>query len=255
MIAHLKKYNSFCQEFLVIEFEKRQVRNPSYSIRAFSRDIGVAKTTVSDVMNGLRRLSSANIDILVARLKLDDEVARLFKNDISTLSDSGRVILIEDQFQVIKDWYYLAILNLAKLENNQCSADWIAERLGLPFDLAEKALSELLVLGLIENRNGKLFRTLMPITTTVDIPSESIREHHRQSLNKAIEALVEVPVELRDYTTVTYALNPEKLPEVKKLIHAFQRKLGKMLPQKNATDVYRLNIQFFPLTKPNLEKI
>lgn len=249
MNSHIQKFASYCQEFLVTEFKKRQERNPSYSIRAFSRDIGVAKTTVSEAINGLRCLSLANIEILSTNLSLEPEKIKRLKDDLSMTSDRGRALLVEDEFAVIKDWYYLAILNLAKLPDNQCNAHWIAERLGLSLDLASGSLDKLIDLGLIKNIEGKLVRTLMPITTSVDIPSSSIREHHRQSMEKAICALEEVAIELRDFATVTYVLHPDKLPEIKKMIHSFHRKLGKILPTKDATDVYRLNIQFFPLTK------
>ena len=249
MNSHTHKFASYCQEFLVTEFKKRQERNPAYSIRAFSRDIGVAKTTISEAINGLRCLSVANIEILGVNLALEPEKIKRLKDDLSMISDRGRALLVEDEFAVIKDWYYLAILNLAKLPDNQCNAGWIAERLGLSLELASESLEKLIDLGLIKNVEDRLVRTLMPITTSVDIPSTSIREHHKQSMEKAISALEEVPVELRDFTTVTYALNSDKLPEVKKLIHSFHRKLGKILSLKDATDVYRLNIQFFPLTK------
>lgn len=252
MNTHKQKFTSYCQEFLVTMFKKRQERNSAYSIRAFSRDTGVAKTSISEAMNGLRCLSSGNIDILATTMNLDDETIMRLKDDLSAVSDRGRALFVEDEFEVIKDWHYLAILNLAKLPDNQCHAEWVSERLGLSLELADESLKKLLGLGLLENIEGKLVRTLQPITTSVDIPSASIREHHRQSMEKAIVALEEVSVELRDYTTVTYVLNPEKIPEVKKLIHTFHRKLGKILPVKNATDVYRLNIQFFPLTKPKI---
>jgi hypothetical protein len=248
MNSNPKKYNSFCQEFLIIEFEKRQLKNPSYSIRAFARDLGVGKTTVCDVMNGSRQLSALNIDVIATRLSLDSETIKKFLED-NLNTDRGRAVLLEDEFQLIKDWHFLAILNLAKLPNNQCSGEWIAERLGLKFEVAESSLETLLKLGLLENLDGKLIRTSMPLTTATDVPSESIREHHRQSMEKAIDAMQEVSVALRDFTSVTYAIHPEKIPDVKKVILSFHRKLGKMLHAENATEVYRLNVQFFPLTK------
>lgn len=254
MNSHKQIFASYCQEFLVTEFKKRQERNPAYSIRAFSRDIGVAKTSISEAINGLRCLSLANIEILGTNLGLEPEKIRRLKDDLSMISDRGRTLLVENEFAVIKDWYYLAILNLAKLPDNQFSARWIAERLGLSLDLASESLEKLIDLGLIKNVEGKLVRTMMPITTSVDIPSSSIREHHKQSMEKAISALEEVAVELRDFTTVTYAINTEQLPEIKKMIHSFHRKLGKLLPQKAVTDVYRLNVQFFPLTKSITEE-
>jgi predicted transcriptional regulator/plasmid maintenance system antidote protein VapI len=249
MDYHTQKFVSYCQEFLVTEFKRRQERNPTYSIRAFSRDLGVPKTSISEVMNGLRCLSQANVDLLAQGLDLDQKIIDRLKADLSIDSDRGRDLLGEEDFSLIKDWHYMAILSLAKLSHNECSAGWISERLGIPLDLAQSSLNRLLQLGLIKEEQGKLVRTAMPLTTSVDIPSSSIREHHRQSIEKAIPALENVPVELRDFTTVTYVINPKNLPEIKKMIHTFHRKLGKTIPEKEATEVYRLNIQFFPLTK------
>lgn len=60
-------------------------------------------------LNGLRCLSQANIDILAVNLSLDDDKVRKLKDDLSIVSDRGRHLLDEDEFSLIKDWYYLAI--------------------------------------------------------------------------------------------------------------------------------------------------
>jgi len=254
MNSQQTKFASHCQRLLVTEFKARQERNSSYSLRAFARDIGVSKTSISDVINGLRCLSLISIESVAVSLKLDEEQIKLLRDDLSILSDRNRNVLLDDEFVLIKDWYYIAILNLAKLSVNHCNAEWVADRLGLDLDLAEESLEKLIELKLIKNVDGRIVRTSEPITTTADIPSASIREHHKQSLQKAIDSLESVPVELRDYTTVTYAIHPDNISEVKKIIHGFHRKLGKVFSDTNATDVYRLNIQFFPLTKPQVQE-
>lgn len=109
MEYHTHKFVSYCQEFLVGEFKKRQERNPAYSIRAFSRDIGVPKTSISEVINGLRCLSQANVDILAQNLSLTEDVVTRLKDDLSLVSDRGRDVLGEEDFSLIKDWYYLAV--------------------------------------------------------------------------------------------------------------------------------------------------
>lgn len=248
-ISVKEKDSNFSQKFFNDELIKRQRKNSSYSLRALARDLGISKTTIHDVLNNGRKLSNRTIQKLKASLNLDDKIVKSLKEDRLGKSNQGRVILLDDEFSLIKDWHYLAILNLAKLKENFCNASWVAARLAITFETAEKALGDLLKMGLIENRKGKIYRTSKALTTSVDIPSESIKEHHRQSLVKAIDALEEVSVDLRDYTSVTYAINPADLKDVKKLTTKFHRKLGKFLPTKNATEVYRLNIQFFPLTK------
>lgn len=243
-----KIYNSYCQELLVNEFAIRQQRNPTYSIRAFARDIGISKTTVSEVLNGYRRLSPANVMALSEALKLDKNATERMLTEYSTMPDRKRPTFSDEEFGLIKDWFYLGILNLAKLKNNKSDIDWIADRLSISQETAEKSLNEILDLGMIEIKDGKLFRTNVSIKESHELPSESIFDHHRQSALKGVDVLEKVPAEFRDFTTVTFVLHPEMLPLVKSQIQNFHRKLSKLLPATNATDVFRLNIQFFPLT-------
>nr|BDT27909.1 TIGR02147 family protein [Bacteriovorax sp. HI3] len=227
----------------------RKQKNPAYSLRAFARDLGISRTAISDVVRGSRRLSVHNIEHIAKVLQLDSETVESLKDDLQQVLEPERIILESEELDFVEDWHYLGILSLAKLSQTEYSADWVAKKLGLQVEVAQSALNFLSAKGYIENMAGKLVRKATPLTTTVDIPSSSIVESHRQSLQKAIEALEEVDVTKRDFTAVTYAIDPEQLPEVKEHILKFHRRLGKLLSTQSASEVYRLNIQFFPLTR------
>lgn len=236
------------QQLLISELEKRRKRNPAYSLRAFARDLGISKTSLSDVINARRSFSPQNINILVESLGLEGAQVDALRSDF--LSSTGARDIIEgDELSLIEDWQYLAILNLANIKEAKCAPEWISERLGISLDLAKASLDKLFEHDLIENRNGTLIRKSKPLTTTSDIPSSSIVEHHHQSINKSLEALEEVEVEFRDFTAVTYAFDLNKLKEAKKCILDFHRKLGKLVETSEASEVYRLNVHLFPLTK------
>ena len=49
----------------------------------------------------------------------------------------------------------------------------------------------------------------MPIKTTYDISSQSLRDSHKRSLYEVINTIDEIPVEIRDISSVTMAINPE----------------------------------------------
>lgn len=70
------------------EFEKRKARNSAYSLRAFARDLGVSKTTIGEVINGGRRLSIHNIEIVARKLELTLEVVDALKADLSQIPES-----------------------------------------------------------------------------------------------------------------------------------------------------------------------
>lgn len=236
-------------ELLNREYQARKQKNPAYSLRAFARDLGISRTAISDVVRGSRRLSLQNIELISKALKLDDETIEGLKEDLNQVLEQPRRIIDDAELDFIEDWYYLGILSLARLSYTEYSAEWVAKRLGLTVETAASALEYLSRKDYIENDNGRLKRKATLLTTSVDIPSASIVESHRQSINKAMEALDEVSVEKRDYTSITYAINPEHIQEVKEHILKFHRRLGKLLETDDASEVYRLNIQFFPLTK------
>ncbi len=70
-----------CKKILETEFEKRKKLNTIYSIRAFARDLGIGKTTISDVLAGKRKLSRANSKKLFESLSItENETDYLAKN-------------------------------------------------------------------------------------------------------------------------------------------------------------------------------
>lgn len=154
----------------------------------------------------------------------------------------------EEEFEPISEWYYFAILSLGLHKDNRASAKWVAEQLGLPFSEAKEAYEKLRMLGFIEEKGGRYRQSSKPLHTTRDIPSQALRKFHRQHLDLAKDRIETVPVELREYSTMTMAISRKKLPRAKKMIHEFKLKLNKYLEEHDADDVYTLAIQLFPVT-------
>jgi uncharacterized protein (TIGR02147 family) len=87
------------------------------------------------------------------------------------------------------------------------------------------------------------------LTTTTEISDTAIRKNHHQGLELAQEALDSVPLELREFGAMTMAIDPKKIPEAKKMIINFRKQMAQFLEVDHQTEVYRLQMQFFPLTK------
>lgn len=224
-------------------------------MRAFARDLGISRTAVAEATRGSRRLSAHNLELVANALRLSSAQINSLKEEVLEVQENdSRFVMENDELDFIEDWYFLGILSLAKFPDAEYSAEWVSKKLGLQLEVSERALKFLTSRKFIENINGRLVRKITPLTTTVDIPSSSIVESHRQSLQKSVEALEKVSTEMRDFTSVTYAINAEQVPEVKKHILNFHRQLGKILETETANEVYKLNIQFFPLTLESHEK-
>lgn len=245
------------RQLLQSELSHRRNRNSLYSLRAFARDLGIGVGSISEVMSGKRELSKKNIMKVLQNLNLTSEQkAELLKSDEKTVKpvQDQHQLLLEDQFKLIADWYYLGILNLAKLKVNKASPEWISKRLGIEPYMAVEALERLQRLGLLKIERSKLVRTSQPLTTSRDLPSTAIRKHHSQNLLLAEKAIHNVPIDLRELGSVTMPVNLKKLTKVKELLLKTRKKVADLLEDDNATEIYTLSFQLFPLTEVTKKK-
>ncbi|MGZ3727044.1 MAG: TIGR02147 family protein [Pseudobdellovibrio sp.] len=239
------------RRLLQVELSARRNRNSQYSLRAFARDLGIGLGSMSEVMTGKRALSPKNLMKVLQNLNLSPEQKEklLNTNKEKPTPQDEHQLMLEDQFKLISDWYYIGILNLAKIKSNKGTPAWISQRLGIEPYMAAEALERLQRLGLLKVEKNKLIRTSRPITTSSDLPSTAIRKHHSQNLILAEKAIHNVPVELREMGSVTMPVSLKNLTKVKELLLKTRKKAADLLEDENATEVYTLSFQLFPLTE------
>lgn len=228
------------------EFILRKNKNPNYSLRAFSRDLNISVTSLSQCLNGLRVLSKTNEKKVAAKLGLKYFFDRDNLQERLSLSEET---LINDELKSLSEWYYIAIMNLAKLENCKNCVSWISERLNISKLETQVALSRLSRLGYIKVQKNNLIRTKNIFKTSFDIPSETIKTLHLQNLQNSQKALNEYSVEEREFINVIADVNSGNLKEAKILTRQYMQELTKLMQKGKANNVFSLSVQIFPLTK------
>jgi len=63
-------------------------------------------------------------------------------------------------------------------------------------------------------------------------------------------ALSDFPVEQREFGNVSIAVNASDLPAAKKRLREFIDQFNRDFERDEAQEVYQLNVQFYPLTRP-----
>lgn len=265
------------QQHLKKVFAERSQRNRSYSLRSFARDLKIAPSRLSDVLNGKMGLSATNAKKIAERLGLTSEEAERFLLSVaaqhsrsSVQREDARARLISkenttnrqdhqelsiDLYQIVADWWHYAILEITALDDFKSDLDWIARRLALPRIEIELAVARLKKLGLIEEHQRRLKAATDTTASPSGIPSEAIRKHHRQALAKAAEALDTASIEERDFSTLTLAMSSTQVKEAQALIKKFRRDLATLLSNAPKKDrVYNLSIQLYPLDHPSETK-
>jgi uncharacterized protein (TIGR02147 family) len=218
---------------------------------------------LSEILAGKRKITPALGQKIAIRLEFPPEkiqkfiatienerAARDFGKKPLTSSDDAFEQLSVDSFYALAGWEHFAVLNLMNTDDFKADVNWIGERLGLSAIEVRAAIERLERLGFVERTATGFMRKIGRITTTHDLESVALRASHRQSLDQAIESLETVPVELRDVTSITMAIDLVRIPQAKALIKKFRRELSDFLESGSAkTEVYNLNIQLVPVTK------
>jgi transcriptional regulator with XRE-family HTH domain len=244
---------------LRFEFSKRVQKNPRYSLRSFARDLGLSHTGLSLVLNGRRPPSAALIERLSERLQLSaGKTAGLLASIRSTPSTvkAGSANLTKislDQFAVISEWQHFAILSLLEIPDTEFEPKFIARRLGISPLLAKVSMHRLVNFGIVEQGADKKWRQRPgPIVVENTVSTAYTRKFQRQLLAKAVDSLHNDPVEKRDFSSTTLAMNPKHVPYALQRVREFRRQLTAELESfGDPEEVYNLTVQIFPTSRRN----
>ncbi len=258
------------RQWVMREIDKRIERNPSYSLRSFSRNVGLSPSYLSRVIADKRRLSFRSALIIAESLDLAQkdklELLELVKQEQvqsgksnqdtgflgPEITEQQSYQLSIDSFSVISNWYHFGITQLMNLDDYKSDFNWMASMLGISAFEVSQAIERLKRLGLVAvDESGHYYRTKSSIKSSDDVLSQGLQQFHKEILSKAISSLEDVPVRKRDISSMTIAINEEQLPKAKEEIREFQNKMVKILQKGKKTQVFNLGVTLIPLSKSN----
>lgn len=153
-----------------------------------------------------------------------------------------------DKFELIRDWYHIAILELTELSSFQPDVAWIASAIGIGKAEAHAAVKRLEELGFLKIEKFKWEQTEKDFETPPEISSRAIREYHKQMLNLVERRFEAIPIEKRELGSVVFAVDETLVPELKSLIRQFQRDVSTLIEKSSKKNtLYALNTQLLPI--------
>lgn len=232
--------------------------NSRYSLRAFAAFLQMDPSSVSQLLSGKRKASNKVIRHVCDRLSATPRETNEFlvvakrKKHIPQVPEYS--LVTEDAFAYISNWYHYAILELTYVESFESDPSWIARTLGISVTEAKIALERLLRLGLLKEEDGVYKKTNQFITNIpkAGYSSNPQKELQRQILQKALLALDSVDPTDRDMTSMTMAIDVDRLPEAREVITKFRRELCALLENGEQTRVYNLGIQLYPVSEKHI---
>lgn len=257
------------REILREAWMKRLRKNPSHSLRAFARELGLAPSRLSEIFQGKQGLSRKKAMMIGQAIGMSAEKLQYFCDLVEqehARSSEGRSlaqsrlkhsaianeyqVLSLDAIQVVADWHHLAILQALELPRAPQNARGFAELYEISESQAQAAIDRLIRLMLVDKTSkGKLKKAKDFMATPDGIPSSAIRRFHGQILEKASEALETQSVEERNVSANLFNLNPARMKAAKNRLLRFRRKFVKDFGGDGGEAVYCLSMQLFELSK------
>ncbi len=254
---------------------ERQAANQAYSLRAFARDLGISPQQLSNVMSGRRGLGPKLAKQVVDQLDLSASQSELFleslraefsrsqvqrvvsKSKLASLKASESTRNLElDTFKIVSNWYHFTLVELIKLSKNKTrKTEWFSAKLGIPENEVKLALGRLERVGLISRNGNRLSANQDVMIADGGITTESIKNYHRQFLEKASQALAFQTSEERYGSSSSIPIKVKDIALAKKLIQKFRLEFDEALSDTDqGEEVYGLSLQFFRLTNPTQTK-
>lgn len=277
-IFDYKHYKDYLNKAL---FPKGLNQHSSQNIKSVTKKLGYkAPSLLSMILKGQRLPSADLIEKLASILKMSKDEKRYFQllvtyerkklneknveeelihieNLLKKNKSSNPTIMDLAKFESIAQWYYLVIKQLIKHKDFQENELWIEKKLRKKVrpNQVKKALLHLQQVGAItRDKTGRLINSFS-VTTTDEVPSSAIKQHHEGMIYRAAESVNEQTIEERDLQSLTLSFEKEDMKRAKEDINEFVDNFNATYAKKEGQDVYQLNVQFFSHTTSSKDEI
>lgn len=251
------------RDYILREFERRQKKNPSYSLRAFARDLEIPCSRLSEILNRKRGLSQRRAPALADKLYLSPtekeyfvdlalcEHARsgLVKN-MAVKRISARKMMSahydENVFSIISDWYHHVILDYLQLPNVDQSAESIGAQYGIQVGEVERALERLEKVSLIHKQeSGKWTVNHQHRSAAFHANFDGMKKYYTQLMSKVSDNIGN-DSRAWNMSASTIQVKKSSFPQVVEKLTKFRQELIAELEAVTDRDsVCCLTMQFF----------
>jgi uncharacterized protein (TIGR02147 family) len=188
-----------------------------------------------------------------------DEEKKIFFNKMLAIADAHKVKIIEaDSYRFFEDWKNPVLRELApSMPGAKPLALAKACRPDITAAEVTESLSFLVKANLLQKgKDGNYVQTEKSVTTgPLQATPVAVRSLHRQMGEFALEAIEGVSQDERHFSGLTLGITQSAYDEIVQEIAEFRKRIVAIATRDDATDeVYRLNVQFFPMTNKSINK-
>ena len=188
-----------------------------------------------------------------------DEEKKIFFNKMLAIADAHKVKIIEaDSYRFFEDWKNPVLRELApSMPGAKPLALAKACRPDITAAEVTESLSFLVKANLLQKgKDGNYVQTEKSVTTgPLQATPVAVRSLHRQMGEFALEAIEGVSQDERHFSGLTLGITRKAYEKIVQEIAECRKRIVAIAREDDATEeVYRLNMQFFPMTNKHLNK-
>ena len=188
-----------------------------------------------------------------------DEEKKIFFNKMLTIAAAHKVKIIEaDSYRFFEDWKNPVLRELApSMPGAKPLALAKACRPDITAAEVTESLSFLVKANLLQKgKDGNYVQTEKSVTTgPLQATPVAVRSLHRQMGEFALEAIEGVSQDERHFSGLTLGITRKAYEKIVQEIAECRKRIVAIAREDDATEeVYRLNMQFFPMTNKRLNK-
>jgi len=263
------EYSDF-RQFLLDYYEERK-RSSAFSWREFSKIAGFTSSSYMKVVcDGKSKLSKIGVERVAAAMGLtgfeldyframvkfgqaaNEETKKAAYRDMLAIAKVHKVRVLEgDLFAYYDTWRNPMMRELAPLMPGatpgemakMCYTETSAQEVRESLDFLTRT-------GLLKKeKDGRFAQSEASVSGTPDATRLALRGMHRQMAQLATPAL-ELPASERNFSGVTMGVSRNSYDRIVKVLDDCRRQIIAIAAEdKSIEQVYRLNLQLFPLTK------
>jgi uncharacterized protein (TIGR02147 family) len=234
----MKTYNYI--DILSEHYKSRQLRNISYSLRSFARDIGISPSSLSLILKKRQGVSFEKGKIISERLGLTIEEKDFFLLDIQRknsrsvktralakekmdilLTKKDWSVINSSSHSILKSWENIAIYDFIKSKKNITKKE-IINHFSFTDKTTELAIITLDKLNFIKRDGDFLYTKASKDRVESVTSSKIIQNFHHQVLEQMKKSIDNQSLDEREVTSTFLTIEDKSLGEIKKEIEKFR---------------------------------
>ena len=266
-ITEYQDYRCCMQDF----YDERK-KNGSFTWREFARLAGFTSPTyLKLVCEGKSSLSELGIERVAVAMNLggfeyayfrnlvrynqakDDETKKNAYASMKDIASANKIRVVDgDAFTYFESWKNPVLRELVAMMPG-ASPEAVAEMCWQPITAYEvrKSLDFMVSVGILQRKSRNVYvQTDKALVGNSDVMPLVLRTMHREMAGFARESIDAFDTQERDFSGVTMGIDREAYEQIVRELDSCRRKIVAIANMsKGPCQVYRLNLQMFPLSK------